>query len=159
MDISVHQRWHFANILHTITKMITDFLRNEIGIITHSTMYVHHITVIIILNFHIYKRFDSIPEFPGFFFYELHLESKYYLMDFAFNVADEFRIWRYASQSFFSTILRISIPKHRFPTASFFSWLLIKGTGYFTGFFFFVEALTNCLLYVGNFFGNIVWKW
>ena len=43
--------------------MITEFLRNDIGIITYSTIYVQHITFIIILRFHTYKRFDSIPEF------------------------------------------------------------------------------------------------
>ena len=96
--------WEMASeSLHTVPFMFS---------ILHSLLF---------LDFTLTKGLIPSQNFLGLFLWTpLHLESKYCLIDFAFNFIDKFRIERYASQScFFSSILKISILKHRLHVSSF----------------------------------------
>ena len=74
----------------------------------------------------------------------LHLESKYCLIDFAFNFVDIFRTRWYASQScFFLPFLKYRFWSIAFLWQTFLNWLFIKSTGFFTGFFFFIGACSS----------------
>ena len=120
--------WEMASeSLHTVPFMFS---------ILHSLLF---------LDFTLTKGLIASQNFLGLFpWTSLHLESKYCLMDFAFNFVDKFRIWRYASQScFFLPFLKYLFWSIAFLLQAFLSWLFIKGTGSFTGFLFFMGACSS----------------